>query len=323
MVDVVLEAKKVFEIEIEGVEKAKEILGKEFTIIANHIHECKGRVIFMGMGKSGHIARKIAATMASLGIRAFFLHPGEGAHGDLGILAQEDMIVAITNSGETDEILALLPAIKLIGVPLYSIIGRKDSTLEQYSDTVIILPEMKEAFLGNLVPTTSTTVALVMGDALAVAVAKLRGFKSENFALYHPKGTLGRKLTLKVSDLMKKEDENPVILCGTTVKDAIFEMCRKAIGCVNIVNEQKNFLGIFTDGDLKRLLQAKGEHALNEKIEMVMCKNPFITKRNILVIDFIRELDENNKKFSVVPVIECGNIVGTICLSDIVKAGLI
>lgn len=321
--DILETGKEVFDIELSGLEKMRESLGDDFVTIAEKINECKGRVVCTGMGKSGHIFKKIAATMASIGIKAYFMHPAEALHGDLGLLTKDDIVIALSNSGETDEILKLIPSIQKIGAALYSIVGRKNSTLEKYSAVTIVFPNVQEAFLGNLVPTTTTTVSLVLGDALAVAVAKMRGFTSNEFAVFHPNGLLGKKLTMRVSDLMKKGDENAVVKEGMTVQSAVFEMCKKPIGCVNVVDEQGRFTGIFTDGDLRRLISRDGEQALKHQIEEVMTKDPLSIDPDLLVVDAVEKMRKMDRKVSTLAVVEDGQILGTLCVADIAKAGLI
>ena len=321
--DILETGKEVFDIELSGLEKMRESLGDDFVAIAERINACKGRVVCTGMGKSGHIFKKIAATMASIGIKAYFMHPAEALHGGLGLLTKDDIVIALSNSGETDEILKLIPSIQKIGAALYSIVGRKNSTLEKYSAVTIVFPNVQEAFLGNLVPTTTTTVSLVLGDALAVAVAKMRGFTSNEFAVFHPNGLLGKKLTMRVSDLMKKGDENAVVKEGMTVQSAVFEMCKKPIGCVNVVDEQGSFTGIFTDGDLRRLISRDGEQALKHQIEEVMTKDPLSIDPDLLVVDAVEKMRKMDRKVSTLAVVEDGQILGTLCVADIAKAGLI
>ncbi len=321
--DILQEGKNVFAIEMAGIQKLQDSLGQEFVTLAESIHNCQGRVVWTGMGKSGHICEKVAATMASIGIKAYYMHPAEGLHGDLGLLKKEDIVIALSNSGETDEVLGLLPSMKMIGAKLYSVVGRKNSTLERYSEVTIVFPEMEEAFLGNLVPSTTTTVSLVLGDALAVVVSKLRGFTSKDFAVFHPNGLLGRKLTMKVKDLMKKDDENAVIESGMKVEQAIMEMCKKPIGCVNVVDKEGHYIGIFTDGDLRRLIGRKGAQAMSECIDDVMTQNPVQIDPDILVVDAVEKMQDMDRKVSTLAVVENEKVIGTLCVADIAKAGLI
>ncbi|MCI9416125.1 MAG: KpsF/GutQ family sugar-phosphate isomerase [Eubacterium sp.] len=321
--DILETGKEVFDIELNGLKKMRESLDENFITIAEKINECKGRVVCTGMGKSGHIFEKVAATMASIGIKAYFMHPAEALHGDLGLLTRDDIVLALSNSGETDEILKLIPSIQKIGTTIYGIVGRANSTLEKYSAATIVFPNVAEAFLGNLVPTTTTTVSLVVGDALAVTVAKMRGFTSNEFAVFHPNGLLGKKLTMKVSDLMKKGEENAVVKEGMTVQAAVFEMCKKPIGCVNVVDQDDRFIGIFTDGDLRRLISREGEKALNHRIGEVMTKDPLSIEPDLLVVEAVEQMKKMDRKVSALAVVENKRILGTLCVADIAKAGLI
>ena len=195
--------------------------------------------------------------------------------------------------------------------------------MEKCSDCTIVFPQIQEAFLEDLVPTTSTTVSLVIGDALAVSVARMRGFTSSDFAIFHPNGLLGRKLTMKVSDLMKKEEENAIVSCGVKVQQAVLEMCKKPIGCVNVIDEDQNYVGIFTDGDLRRLISRIGTQALEQKIEDVMTRNPLTIIPEMLVVDVVEWMKKTNCRVSALAVVESGKNVGTLCIADIAKAGLI
>lgn len=275
------------------------------------------------MGKSGHICQKIVATMQSLGIKAYFLHPAEALHGDLGMLTSEDIVLAISNSGETDEILGNIPTLKLMNIPIYSIIGKKDSTLERFSSASIIMPPFEEAFLGSIVPTSSTTVSLMIGDAIAVVVAKKRGFSSKDFGLFHPRGTLGKRLTLRVGDLMLKDEENSVIRNGATIEEAVYEMCKKSVGGVNIIDSNGNLLGVFTDGDFRRLHQNYQENINGIIIDTVMTKKPIILNPNDLVYNVIEDIKKFDRKMSFYPVTENKKLVGSLRLIDISKSGLI
>ncbi len=323
IMDILQEGRNVFAVELEGIKKLQNSLDGAFVTLAERIHACSGRVVWTGMGKSGHICEKVAATMASIGIKAYYMHPAEGLHGDLGLLTKHDIVIALSNSGETDEILGLLPSIQMIGTKLYSIVGRKNSTLEQYSEETLVFPEMEEAFLGNLVPSTTTTASLVLGDALAVVVSKMRGFTSKDFAVFHPNGLLGRKLTMKVSDLMKKDEENAIIESGMNVGQAVMEMCKRPIGCVNVVNQEGHYIGIFTDGDLRRLIGSRGAQVMEECIDNVMTKNPLTIEPDILVVEAVEKMKRMDRRVSTLAVVEDGKIIGTLCVADIAKAGLI
>lgn len=313
----------VFNKEIKAAEVTRDSLGKSFENLCTEIDGCTGKVVFTGMGKSGHICKKVVATMQSLGIKAQFMHPAEALHGDLGMLTDKDLIIAVSNGGETEEVLKIVPAIRSIGSKLYCIVGRAKSTLGKLSDEEVLIPTSQEVFLGSLVPTASTTATLMLGDALAVAVASKRGFTPEDFAVYHPNGLLGKRLTLKVEQLMLSEDENAKILSGSTVQEAIFEMCRKPIGGVNIVNDEDELLGIFTDGDLRRFCFNNSSELEETVIDTLMTKTPIKLNKDSLVADVIEDMKKYDRKVSFYPVVEGKKLVGTLRLLDISKSGLL
>ena len=233
------EGKKVFRIEIEALKKTMDMLDETFLEIVNLIVSCSGKVIITGMGKPGHIAAKIAATFASLGTSSFYLHPAEAMHGDLGMVSKEDVVIAISHSGESDEIIRILPGIKLIGAALVGITGNSNSTLARNADIVQVLPEFNEACHLGLAPTSSTTVALCYGDALAVVASEIYGFRDVDFGKFHPAGALGKKILIKIDDLMAKEERNAMVNVNTTLKDAIVELSKKGLGIVSIVDDNE------------------------------------------------------------------------------------
>ena len=317
------DAKNVFDIEIQALIDTKNAIGQEFEIFVEKIRNCAGRVIITGMGKSGHISKKIAATMQSLGIKSYFMHPGEALHGDLGLLTSEDLILAISNSGETDEILSLIPAIEKIGSDLICIVGRERSSLQKFSSCTMILPQMEEAFLGSLVPTSSTTATLVLGDALAVVVSKSKGFTTSDFGIFHPNGLIGKRLTLRVRDLMLVDDENSIISLGSTLEEVIFEMCRKPLGGVSIVNNSGKLEGVFTDGDLRRTLSTANTDIMKYKIDKIMTKKPLTLSENMLVSDVVELIKNERRKISFFPVIGAEDkLVGSLRVVDVIKCGL-
>ena len=246
--DKLTEAHRVFDIEINALGKTRDTLDETFVQILDLITGCKGKVIITGMGKPGHIGSKIAATFASLGTPSFFLHPGEAMHGDLGMISSNDVVIAISYSGESDEIVRILPNIKMIGATLVGITGNAKSTLAQAADVVQVLPEFKEACYLGLAPTSSTTSVLCYGDALAVVASGIYGFKDADFGKFHPAGSLGKKLILKVDDLMAKDDKNAKIHINVSLKDAIVELSKKGLGLVAVVDDEDNLLGVITDG---------------------------------------------------------------------------
>lgn len=314
-------AKEIFNIEIEALNLVKESLGEKFIEILNLITKCDGKVIVTGMGKSGHIARKIAATMSSLGTPSFFLHPAEALHGDLGMISNGDIVFAISYSGESEEITKIIPNIKLIGAKVISITGNADSTLAKYSDVVQVLPKFNEACLLGLAPTSSTTAVLVYGDTLAIMASKIYGFNEKNYGLYHPEGTLGKKLLIKVKDIMITDEENSRIPQDAFLTDAIIELGKKGLGIVNIIDDQNKIIGVFTDGDLRRQLE-KGVNIYELNINQIISKSPTLIEDEMLAIEALQILKEKN--ISSAPVINHNNsLVGTIKLQTILNKGII
>lgn len=317
--EILRDGKQLFDAEIEAMELVRDALDERFVQIVKLICDCKGKVIITGMGKPGHIGTKIAATMASLGTPAFFLHPAEALHGDLGMVRSEDVVIAISFSGESEEVTRLIPSLKLIGAKLVGISGNADSTLISLSDYSFVFPQFKEACSMNLAPTSSTTVALAFGDALAVCASKIYGFNEENFALFHPAGSLGKKLITKARDLMKTGNDNSVVQKGTSLKDAIVVMSKKELGIVNVVDGDA-LVGVFTDGDLRRALSG-GIDVYSIKIDELMSKKPIIIKPDILAVEALKYMNEKN--ISALPVIEDGKLAGTLRINDIIGAGIV
>lgn len=315
------EGKKVFDKEIKALELTRDSLDGVYLKILDEIVNCKGKVIITGMGKPGHIAAKIAATFASLGTPSFRLHPAEAMHGDLGMVSQNDVVIVISFSGESDEIVRILPNIKMIGARLIGITGNPNSTLSQAADVVQVLPKFDEACCLGLAPTSSTTVALCYGDSLAVVASEVYGFKDENYALFHPAGSLGKKLVLKVEDLMAKENEIPFVLTGTLLMDAIPEMSKKKLGIISIVDSTNHILGIICDGDLRRIIEKRVD-IYNVKVDEVMIKNPKTIKKEELAVDALRFIKSNS--INNLPVVDNENrLIGTITWQQIIKAGIV
>ena len=318
-IDILAEGKKLFDVEIEAMELVQKALDKRFVDIVKLICDCKGKVVITGMGKPGHIGTKIAATMASLGTPSFFLHPAEAQHGDLGMLREEDIVIAISFSGESEEVTRLIPSLKLIGSKLVGISGNENSTLIRNSDYSFVFPPFKEACAMNLAPTSSTTVALAFGDALAVCASKIYGFNEKNFALFHPAGSLGKKLVTKVSDLMKTGESNSVVSVGTSLKDAIVVMSQKALGIINVVDGDK-LAGVFTDGDLRRAL-ANNIDVYHILIDELMIRTPVVISSDIMAIEALKLM--NDKGISALPVVDDGVLTGTIRINDITGMGIV
>lgn len=318
--DRLAEGKRVFDIEIAALEKTRDSLGDTYLQILDLITNCEGKVIFTGMGKPGHIAAKLAATFASLGTPSFRLHPAEAMHGDLGMVSANDVVIAISFSGESDEIVRILPNIKMIGAKLVGLTGNPDSTLAKASDIVQVLPQFEEACHLGLAPTSSTTAALCYGDSLAVVASGVYGFNESNYALFHPAGSLGKKLILKVEDLMATGDKNAKVHVSVPLKDAIIELSKKGLGAVTVVDNDDNVIGIITDGDLRRQLE-KGVDVYGLKVEEIMSKKPFSVTKNLLAVEALKILKERN--VSCLLVTEGSKAVGTIRLQDIIGIGIV
>ena len=318
--DKLAEARRVFDIEINALEKMKSVLDETFVQILDLVTGCKGKVIVTGMGKPGHIATKIAASFASLGTPSFCIHPAEAMHGDLGMISENDIVIALSYSGESDEIVKILPSIKMIGAVLIGITGNKNSTLAQMSDVVQVLPKFEEACYLGLAPTSSTTVELVYGDALAVVASAVYGFKDADFGKFHPAGSLGKKLILKVGDLMTKNGANPIVHYDASLKDAIVELSKKGMGMVSIVDDERHLLGIITDGDLRRMLE-KGVDVYSQQVFDVMTKNPSVISSGRLAVEAMKLMKERN--IASVPVVDDGIVTGAIRLQDIVGIGIV
>ncbi len=316
-------AKEVIKIERSALDEIEKKLDENFEKACNILLSCKGKVVVTGIGKSGIIGQKIAATFASTGTPAFFMHPSEGLHGDLGMLSKNDVVIAISNSGETDEIIRLLPIIKRMGNKLIVMTGRKRSALAKAGDVVLDIGVKKEACPLNLAPTASTTATLVMGDALAVALIKLRGFKEEDFAFRHPAGALGKKLFLRVADLMHSGEDIPLVKEDTSMKDTIYVISSKKLGTAGVVDQEGNLTGIITDGDLRRAIE-KYENIIAMKASDIMTKNPKYTLKDELAAKALQIMESYSittlfvydKEGSRKP-------LGIIHLHDILKAGVV
>lgn len=320
MMDIITEARGVFDIEIEALRKTREILGNEFEKILESVVNCSGKVILTGMGKSGHIASKIAATLSSLGTASVFMHPAEALHGDLGMISEQDVVIAISYSGESNEITRIIPNIKWIGATLISITGNKESTLAKMSDIAQVLPPFLEACYLGLAPTSSTTAMLCYGDALAIVASKIYGFDRNDFGKFHPSGALGKKLILKVEDLMESGEKNAVIGCDMLLDSAVLQLSKKGLGIVSIIDSADNIVGVITDGDLRRQLEKKAS-IYELSVKDVMSREPFVARPDMLVVDALNVLKEHN--ISAMPVCINKKVVGTIRLQDIINAGII
>ena len=319
--DYLKEARKVFEIEIEALIKTKEVLNDTFANIVTAILSCKGKVILCGMGKSGHIAKKISATMSSLGTPSFYLHPAEAMHGDLGMVSDTDLIILISHSGESQEILHLIPSLKVIGAKIVAITANGNSTLANESELVQVMPAVQEACNLNLAPTSSTTAVLAYGDALAVVASETYGFCEDNFALFHPAGSLGKKILLRVSDIMATGNDMPIVREEALISEAIMEMSRKQLGVVAIVNQNGILSGLLTDGDLRRAIEKKVD-MYRDIIDTIMTHSPKTIKKDVLAVQALQNLKENS--INNYPVVDdSGHVEGVLTWQMIVKAGVV
>jgi len=313
-------AKRTIDIELETLFNLKESLDHSFIKAVEILYHCKGKVIFTGIGKSGHIARKISSTFSSTGTPSIFLHPAEAIHGDLGIIDKEDVLVIISNSGETEEIINIIPYLKFLNVPIICITGNINSTIAQKSDVVIEIKIKREACPFNLAPTSSTTAILVLGDALAITLMELKGFTKEQFAKLHPGGLIGKRLK-KVMDIMHSGDRIPIVYEDMTMKEAIIEITSKGFGATAVLDKNQNLIGIITDGDLRRYIE-KGNDLNNGSVKNAMTRNPKTIKYNETVGDALNLMEKY--KITVLLVLDDNNkLIGILHLHDILREGIL
>ncbi len=318
--DLIQSAQRTIRLELEAVEGLLTHIDADFVRACEMILASKGRVVVVGMGKSGHVGSKIAATLASTGTTAFFVHPAEASHGDMGMITREDVILALSNSGTTAEIVTLLPLIKRLGIKLISVTGNPNSTLAKAAEVNLNVHVDHEACPLNLAPTSSTTAALVMGDALAVALLDARGFTAEDFAFSHPGGALGRRLLLKVENVMHSGDELPKVVRGTSLKEALMEMTHKSLGMTVIVEEDGRLAGIFTDGDLRRTLDREID-IRNATIDSVMTPHGKTARAEMLAAEALKIMEDH--KISALVVVDKENRpVGALNMHDLLRAGV-
>jgi arabinose-5-phosphate isomerase len=314
-------ARRALTIEANAVEALLPRLGVAFTQACRLFLACNGRVVVTGMGKSGHIARKIAATLASTGTPAFFLHPAEAGHGDLGMITRTDVVLALSNSGETPELIMLLPPLKRLGVPLVVMTGKPGSTLGKAANVVLDVSVPKEACPLNLAPTASTTATLAMGDALAVAMLEARGFTERDFANSHPSGSLGRRLLLHVEDLMRTGDAIPRVYADTPLREGLIEMSRKGLGMTVIVDREDRIIGVFTDGDLRRALDSTTD-VRTALMSTVMTPNPKRIGPRELAAQAVHLMELH--RITALPVEdENGKLIGALNVHDLFRAGVV
>jgi arabinose-5-phosphate isomerase len=315
-------ARNVLKIEAEAILDLVDRMDENFCNAVEMLLECQGRVVISGMGKSGLVCQKIAATMSSTGTPTIFLHPAEGIHGDLGMLTRGDVVIAVSNSGETEEIIRILPVVKRLGLPLITMSGNPSSTLAKYGDIFLDISVKEEACPLGLAPTASTTALLAIGDALAVAMLDKRGFKAEDFALFHPGGALGKRLLLRVKDLMHTDSDIPMVTSSLLLKEALFEITEKKLGITGVSDNHGRLVGVFTDGDLRRVME-QGLDALNRPIGELMSRNP----KRILSSDLVAKALQMMEEYSITSLFvfdseETSVPVGIVHLHDLLKAGV-
>lgn len=319
--DIIQTGIKVLKTEISALNRLLPHIDQRFVEAVKLLEQCEGRVVVTGMGKSGIIGRKISATLASTGAPSFYLHPAEGLHGDIGMISRGDVILAISNSGETEELLKILPSIKRLGLSLISMTGNLRSTLARESDVTLDVSVLEEAGAMGIVPTSSTTAALAMGDALAVALFELRGIREEDFAFLHPGGNLGKRLLVRVKEVMHLMPQIPIVQEGSSLKEALFEMTRKKMGMTTVTHASGQLTGVITDGDLRRLLE-KEEKIFEKKAREVMTRHPKVIQENELAAKAIQIMEKH--AITVLPVLnEKDQLTGVVHLHDLLKIGVV
>jgi len=314
-------ARAVVKTEAAAVASLESRIDDSFVAACEMILDCKGRIVVLGMGKSGHIAGKIAATLASTGTPAFFVHPAEASHGDLGMITADDVVLVLSNSGETDEVKQIIPILKRLGVKMIAMTGKPDSSLATHADFHLNVEVATEACPLGLAPTSSTTAALVMGDALAVSLLESRGFTAEDFARSHPAGQLGRRLLVHISDIMHSGDEMPVVAATASLSDAIIEMTHKRLGMVAITSDDMQVLGIYTDGDLRRTLE-QTFNPDNTPISAVMTRGGKSISPTALAVEAV-ELLQKHKVQGLLVIDESGRLQGVLNFHDLLQAGVV
>ncbi len=313
-------AGEVLEIEARAVDGLRARLDDSFVAACRLCLDTPGRIVVTGMGKSGHISGKIAATLASTGTPAFFMHPGEASHGDLGMITNQDVLLAVSNSGETEEIITILPLVKRMGAPLITMTGNPGSTLAEAADVHLDVSVAEEACPLNLTPTASTTATLAMGDALAVALLKLRGFTAEDFALSHPSGSLGKRLILRVTDVMRTGSDMPAVAPDVKLTDGLMEMTQKGLGMTAVIDDQDRIVGIFTDGDLRRALDA-GVDVHKTTMNEVMHTKCTTVSADVLAAEAVHVMEEN-KITALLVIDDDRRLVGALNVHDLFRAGI-
>jgi len=321
MVDYRASARRVLDIESNAIAQLQHYLNADFEHACKLMFECKGRIVVIGMGKSGHISNKIAATLASTGSPAFFVHPGEASHGDLGMITPNDVVLALSNSGETDEVLKILPVLKRLDIPVIAMTGNPQSTLARHATVHVQVSVQQEACPLGLAPTASTTAALAMGDAMAVALLEARGFSADDFALSHPGGSLGRRLLLRICDIMHTGEQIPLVDAGASLPEALLEISKKGLGMTGITDSSGKLCGIFTDGDLRRVLDQRLD-IHNTPIKAVMTANCVTVQPQMLAAEALQIMEK--KKINALLVVDEQRVpIGAFDMHDLLKAGVI
>ena len=319
--DIIAEAKSIFDKEMEALARTKDAIGEDSETIIHLVLDCRGKVIFTGMGKPGHIGAKLAATFASLGTPAFFMHPAEAMHGDLGMVEEKDVVILTSYSGESEEVTRLLPVLQEIGCVTVAITGKPKSTLAKACQYHFFFPAFEEACFMHLAPTSSTTALLVLGDAMAVVASRAKHYTKEDFGLHHPAGALGKQLLVKVQDVMHTDRDNAVVRRGSSLRSAIVEMSSKGLSMVTIVDEENRLAGIITDGDLRRMLE-RGVDVYNEIVDNVMTANPKWIDYREMAVNALQFMSD--RKITCMPVLdENRQVVGSVLMQDIFKAGIV
>lgn len=324
MEEMLKHAQEALRMEAEAILELVPRVDENFAAAVQMILDCQGRTVITGMGKSGIIGRKLAATLASTGTPSFYLHPAEGIHGDLGMVTCNDVVIALSNSGETGEVLNILPSLRRIGAKVIAMVGKADSTLGKNADVILDVGVSKEACPLGLAPTSSTTAALAYGDALALALLKQHNFTASQFAIFHPGGSLGRKLLLTVGNIMHKGEENPLVLGSTTVQEALFVITDKGLGAVSVVDENNVMQGVLTDGDIRRGL-SKGIDFLSRPVTELMTRSPKTITEDKLAAQALHIMESNAPKpITVLPVIDKENkVIGLLHMTDLVRQGVV
>jgi len=312
---------RVLDVERQALSDIAQYVDENFHNACQLMYDCEGRIIVIGMGKSGHIGNKIAATLASTGSPAFFVHPGEASHGDLGMITKNDVVMLISNSGETSEVLNIIPVLKRLGAKMISMTGNTQSTMATLANVHVCIKVEKEACSLGLAPTSSTTATLAMGDAMAVALLEARGFTADDFALSHPGGSLGKRLLLTLKDVMHGGVNTPIISVSQTVKDALIEMSAKGLGMTAIVDENKQLVGLFTDGDLRRILEQRIDIHTTQ-IDVVMTKSCTTATQDILAAEALNIM-EHKRINGLIVVNELNQPIGALNMQDLLKAGVL